>query len=157
MAKEKNAQKAEETKSQQAQVANEENIMDTIRQKNVMSDDAVKQAVEQIAKDETEDKKREAMRAIKRFEYKNSRALIELRKRRAEDKATKAYLTKTKEILDGYLGGKMTRVEADKADTEADKAKREEFRKIDEEFSTNVCELRDAYPGYYCYEWDTWR
>lgn len=131
-----------------------ENVMEVIKNKNLMTDDAVKAAAEQIEKDKAEDQKREAMRAIKRFEYKNASALIELRKRRAEEKATKEHLTKTKEILDGYLAGKTTRVESEKLEKEAEEAKRKAFKDIEQEFNQNYRELRDAYPGYYSYDWD---
>lgn len=132
-----------------------ENVMEVIKNKNLMTDDAVKKAAEQIEKDKAEDKMREAMRAIKRFEYNNAKKLIDLRKRRAEEKVTKDGLAKSKEILDAYLGGKMTRIEAENACKEADKAEREAFSKVEKEYSENYRELRDAYPGYYCYEWDS--
>lgn len=131
-----------------------DNIMDVIRAKNLMTDTALEAAVEQIAKDNDEDKKREAMHTIKRYEYKNARALIELRKRRAEDKITKEYLTKTKEVKDNFLSGKNTRVECDKMEREAEEAKRKAFQEMEKQYNDNVRELREAYPSYYSYEWD---
>ena len=151
----KDTKKAAETKAENQAVENTpENIVENIRNKNLLTEDAVKAAAEQIEKDAAEDKKREAMRAIKRFEYKNARALIELRRRRAEEKVSKEYLTKTKENFDSYMAGKSTLIEANKADETASEEKDKKFRELNKEFDGYIRELRQAYPGYWCYEWD---
>lgn len=157
MAKDKKtaAQAAEVKNEQNAQVEiTSENVMDQVRANNLQNDTAVAAAMAEIEKEKDEKKKRDAMHAIKKHQYKNVRALIELRKRRAEDKVTKKYLADTKETLDQYLAGKLTATEAEEKDRKDEREKSEGFRKVDEQFSKDIKELRDAYPGYWSYEWD---
>lgn len=151
MAKEKKTA----AKPAQKSPATEENVMDDIKEMNTQTEESVAAAIAEIEKERDEKKKREAMNAIKKHEYKNKRALIELRKRRAEDKATKEHLAATKETLDNFLAGKLTAVEADEKDKKDEKTKSDAFREIEKKYSTNIRELRDAYPGYWSYEWDT--
>lgn len=154
MANKKETAKAEETKKSPVESVNEENIVDQLREKNLQKDATVQAALDEIEKEKDEKKKREAKSAILKFEYKNLRALLQLRRRRQEDKATKAYLSTTKEIKDDYLAGKLTKVEADKKSDEAEANLRKEMDKIDNETADNVRELRQAYPNYYCWDWD---
>lgn len=148
------AKETKEQKPAKAQETTVDNVVEQLRAKNLQSSTSVQAALEKMQK-ETEEKKRdEAIRAIKKFEYKNFRALLELRKRRAEEKATKEYLAGSKQILDDYLAEKLTRVEADKKSEEIEEAKRKAFSEAEKDFSNQCRELKDAYPGYWCYEWD---
>lgn len=152
----KNAAQAAEVKNEQnAQVEiTSENVMDQVRAGNLQNDTTVAAAIAEIEKEKDEKKKRDAMHAIKKHQYKNVRALIELRKRRAEDKVTKAYLSATKETLDQYLAGNITITEAEEKDRKDEREKSDGFRKVDEQFNKDIKELRDAYPGFWTYEWD---
>ena len=78
------AKETKEQKPAKAQETTVDNVVEQLRAKNLQSSTSVQAALEKMQK-ETEEKKRdEAIRAIKKFEYKNFRALLELRKRRAE-------------------------------------------------------------------------
>lgn len=131
-----------------------DNVMDQVRNKNLQNEESVKKALEDIEKEEDEKKREEAKRAIKKFQYKNLRALIELRRRRAEDKVTKEYLTATKVTLDEYLSGKITISEAEEKDIKDTRAKAEGFNKVDTTFGKEIKELKNAYPGYWSWDWD---
>lgn len=148
------AEKKEQSGAQVATPATEENVMDDIKKMNTQTEETVAAALAEIEKETDEKKKNDAKRAIKKHQYKNRRALIELRKRRAEDKVTKTYLAATKETLDQYLTGKLTATEADEKDRKDEREKSDGFRKVEEQFNKDVKEIRDAYPGYWSYEWD---
>ena len=91
----------------------EDKIMDEIRSKNIGEASLAVLAQQQI-KDEqnkrlVEDKKRKILEA----QYVNAKARLMLRARRREERATKEYLTGTKELLDQLTGvvddnGKVT-------------------------------------------------
>lgn len=148
----KAAQAATETKT--TVVIDETNIEEQIRDGNLQNDSIIQDALADIEKEKDERKKEEAKRAIRKFQYKNLKALLELKKRRKEDKATKDYLAATKENFDGYKSGKMTIIETDKKDAEAYKEKSKAFGEADKWFSEQLNELKRQYPGYYSYEWD---
>lgn len=152
MAKEtKTAAKAAETKTV---VIDETNVEEQIREGNLQNDSIIQDALAEIEKEKDERKKAEAMRAIRKFQYKNLKALLELKKRRKEDKASKEYLAKTLENFEAYKAGKLTIIEADKKDADANKEKSKSFDEADKWFNDQLNELKRQYPGYYSYEWD---
>lgn len=150
----KEAKKAAPATQEKKGNSTEETVVDDIKNMNKQTESTVQAALDEIEKEKDEKKKEEAKRTIKRCEYKNKRALLDLRRRRAEDRATKEYLEATKETLDQYLGGKLTAIEANEKDQEDVKKMNDEFNKIDREYNKNVSELREAYPGYWSYDWD---
>lgn len=131
-----------------------ENVMDMVKAKNLQTETSVASALAEIEKESDEKKKREAKDAILKFQYKNANALIEIRQRRAEEKATKEYLTGTKEILDQFLAGKITLIEANKKDEELNKTKEKAFNDIRKQFDEDRQELRNAYPNNWSYRWE---
>lgn len=149
--KKKNAEQKPATESVELTA---ENIMDTVKAKNLQNESTVKAALDEIEKETDEKKKREAKHAILKCQYRNAKALISLRQRRAEEKVTKEHLTDTKTVLDEFLGGKLTPIEMEKKSQEIDKKEREAMNKISNEFNDNIRELRNAYPGHWCWEWD---
>ena len=150
MAKEKDVKKVAGTTE-----VTVDNVMEDIRKDNVQNDETVKKAFEELDKEQDEKKKNEAKAAIMKFKYKNRRALIAIRKERADEKIRKTYLTSTKEILDKFLAGEITMVEANKMEEEIESKLREGFKKNNEQYRTDCDELRHAFSGYYySYEWD---
>jgi len=131
-----------------------ENIEDTIKNENKMDDKALDMAKEQIQKEKDERKANILRNAICKADYINKRELLELRKRRKEENATKAALTKSKELLDNLTSGKITPTEYEKQLGENDREKRKAFSEIDDKHRELVRELRDNYPAYYCYDWE---
>lgn len=132
----------------------EENVLDQIKNGNLMREANVKAAIDEIEKQKDEKQKNEAMNMICTAKYSNSKALLELRARRREEKNTKEYLTKTKELLDSVLAGKITPTEHEKQRD----GLREEFRKknreSDNQLTEEMQELRNSFEGRWQYWWD---
>ena len=151
----KAAAAAAETK---APVANteitSENIEEQIKSENKMEDTIVAAAEAELQKEKDDKKKSELKQAIVMVDYINKRELLGLRKRRDEEKATKAALTATKEVLDDIKAGKITPREADKKLAEIAENKRKEFNAIDGKNRDLLRELQNNYPSYYSTEWE---
>lgn len=136
-------------------VVNEENVLDQIRNKNKVNQTAVDAAMEEMEKENDERLKQEAKRAIQESQYTNTKKLLELRKRRAEEKATKKALESSKEALNKMLGGEITPVQYKEEKRKFEKEEQEAFRAIDKDHDIAIRELRNAYPGYWSYDWDS--
>ena len=89
----------------------EENVLDVIKKGNLLQEKNVADALAEIEKETNDKKKEDAKSMILQSQYNNLKALLQLRSRRREEKATKEYLTKTKELLDSALAGKITPAE----------------------------------------------
>lgn len=150
--------KKDETKKAAPQIeeATSENIMEQIRSNNLMKEANVVAALENIKKEEDEQQQREAQSMICKAKYRNAKTLIQLRTRRREEKITKETLTKTTNLLNEVLAGKITPTEYNdrcrEIRREADKATRES----NEEEKKNMDELRKSFIGNYAWsaEWE---
>lgn len=143
----------------------EDKTMDEIRSKNIGEASLTVLANQQI-KDEqnkrlVEDKKRKILEA----QYVNMKARLMLRARRREEKATKEYLTETKDLLDQLTGviddnGKvvseptLTIFQYEEKRREIRKKKDDAFRESSKQFDEEMKELRYQYPNYWSYDWD---
>lgn len=132
-----------------------ENVLEQLRAKNCVNQTAVDAAMAEIDKENDEKLKREAKNAIKESQYTNMKELLELRKRRNEEKATKKCLEASKESLDKMLAGEITPIEYREEKKKFLREKNEAFRTIEQDHSKALRELQDAYPGYWSYEWDS--
>ena len=84
--------------------------------------------------------------------------------RRREEAATKQYLKDTKELLDNLTGYKnekgefvdptLTNYQYEEKRREATKKMKDAFRDSENQYDSELAELRAQYPGYYCYEWE---
>lgn len=159
-------QKAAQTAQAQTTKVNdaEDNVMEEIRSKNI-GEQSIAEAVDKQLKDEQnqrliEDTKRKVCEA----EYCNLKARLMLRARRREEKATKEYLTATKELLDqlrGYKNEKgefvaptLTIFQYEDKRREITKKRKDAFSESDRQFREEMKELRYQYPQYWSYEWD---
>lgn len=147
---------AKETKKQAStEVAvTEDNVMDQIKNGNILAEANVKAAIEEIQKQKDEKQKKEAMDMICRAKYLNNKALLELRARRREEKNNKEYLTETKNILDEVLGGKITPTEYKKKCDDLREEFRKKNRESDNQLSEEMQELRESFEGRWQYWWD---
>ena len=143
----------------------EDKTMDEIRSQNIGEASLTVLANQQI-KDEqnkrlVEDKKRKILEA----QYVNMKARLMLRARRREERATKEYLTETKDLLDQLTGvvddkGKvvsettLTIFQYEEKRREIRKKKDDAFRESSKQFDEEMKELRYQYPNYWSYEWD---
>lgn len=146
------------------QPANQEkDVMEIIRSGN-MGEKATIEEVEKRIKDENNERLIAQMKSkVNEARYINLKARLMLHQRRAEEAATKQYLTATKEALDKltgvdkdgkYVNPTLTIAEYEDERTAITKKKREAFAEAEKIFRKELNELRNQYPGYYCYEWD---
>lgn len=147
---------AKETKKPASEVVvvTEDNVMEQIKNGNLLKEANVKAAIEEIEKQKDDKQKKEAMDMICTAKYSNSKALLELRARRREEKNNKEFLTATKNVLDDVLGGKITPTDYKKKREDL----REEFRKknheSDNQLREEMQELRESFEGRWQYWWD---
>lgn len=147
---------AKETKkpTNEVVVATEENVMEQIKNGNLLKESNVKAALEEIEKRKDEKQKQEAINMICVAKYQNSKALLELRARRREEKNTKEFLTETKNILDEVLGGKITPTNYKNKRQELREDFRKKNRKSDTQLYEEMQELRESFEGRWQYSWD---
>ena len=146
--------KKDDKKDGKAVVIDENNVLESLKEKNKMPENLAEEVRKEIEQDEKENKMRTLKRAILCAEYKNKKALLALRARRREEKITKDGLTKSKELLDALCGGKITPIEYDNGRKEWYKESTKRKEESDKQYREEIEELQSAYPGYYSYEWD---
>ena len=147
---------AKETKKPASEVvvATEENVMEQIKNGNLLKEANVKAAIEEIEKQKDAKQKKEAMDMICTAKYQNSKALLELRARRREEKNNKEFLTATKELLDEVLGGKITPTDYKKKREDLRETFRKKNRESDNQLTEEMQELRNSFEGRWQYWWD---
>ena len=132
----------------------EENVMDVIKTGNLLKESNVAAALAEIEKEKDEKQKQEAKEMICIAQYNNLKALLQLRARRREERATKELLSKTKEILDQVLAGKLTKIEYRAKKNELEEQKHKACTESDTELRKESMELQNSYEGKYRYYWD---
>jgi hypothetical protein len=146
---------AKETKKAATEVATtEDNVMEQIKSGNMLKESNVQAAIAEIEKQKDEKQKKDAMEMICVAKYNNIKALLELRARRREEKATKAYLSETKKVLDEALAGKITPTDYKKKRSELKETCRKEQRESNRILDEELTELQNSFEGRYSYWWD---
>lgn len=146
---------AKETKKAATEVATtEDNVMEQIKSGNMLKESNVQAAIAEIEKQKDEKQKNDAMNMICVAKYNNIKALLELRARRREEKATKAYLSETKKVLDDALAGKITPTDYKKKRSELKETCRKEQRESNRILDEELTELQNSFEGRYSYWWD---
>ena len=98
--------------------------------------------------------RREAKEIILEARYTELKEVLQLRQRRAEDKATKACLESVKDAQKELREKKITATQYREKKKEAAKVKREAYAEAAKEYDKKYAELRNQFPGYWSYEWD---
>lgn len=147
---------AKETKKPASEivVVTEDNVMEQIKNGNLLKEANVKAAIEEIEKQKDNKQKKEAMDMICTAKYSNSKALLELRTRRREEKNNKEFLTATKNVLDDVLGGKITPTDYKKKREDLREEFRKKNRESDNQLREEMQELRESFEGRWQYWWD---
>lgn len=147
---------AKETKKPASEVVvvTEDNVMEQIKNGNLLKEANVKAAIKEIEKQKDDKQKKEAMDMICTAKYSNSKALLELRARRREEKNNKEFLTATKNVLDDVLGGKITPTDYKKKREDLREEFRKKNRESDNQLSEEMQELRESFEGRWQYWWD---
>lgn len=133
---------------------NDENVMINIRERNLLKEDNIAKALEEIENDNDEKQQREAKAAILCATYQNNKSLIKLRSRRREEKATKNLLVESKELLDGLIAKKFTVKEYNEKRDELKRKFHEENAKNDNVYSNELDELRANFGNNFRWDWD---
>lgn len=147
---------AKETKKPASEivVVTEDNVMEQIKNGNLLKEANVKAAIEEIEKQKDNKQKNEAIDMICTAKYSNSKALLELRARRREEKNNKEFLTATKNVLDEVLGGKITPTDYKKKREDLREEFRKKNRESDNQLREEMQELRESFEGRWQYWWD---
>lgn len=147
---------AKEKKAAAVVAATEENIKEIVKNGNLLKDENVQTALDNIKKKEDERQVREATNMIMCAKYTNAKELFNLRARRREEKATKEALAKSKELLDKALNGQITPQEYKAEKDKLAEEKRKAFQESNKELDNDMRELRNSYTGEYRYmaDWD---
>lgn len=132
----------------------EENVMDTIRKGNLLDEEIIKLGDEKDSQEEKDRKVAEYRRAKNKAKYQNFRALLQLRARRREEKATKQWLNDTKSLFDDLCSGKITPLEYEEQRRKAVETKDKTFTESADTLRKEVKELQRQFPGYWCYDWE---
>lgn len=146
----KETKKAVETTA----VVDENNVMDQVKNGNLLKQENVKAALEKIEQEKDEKQQAEARRMIMCAQYTNIKELIQLRARRREEKTTKEALVKSKENLDNVLAGKITPTEYRTQKSTLAAEKRKAMNESEEQLSKDLRELRESYAGNFSWDWD---
>lgn len=147
-------EKKEEKKGGEVVVSTEENVMDVIRKGNLIDEEVIKLGDEKDDKEQQERKIREYRNAKNKAKYQNFKALLQLRARRREEKATKEWLNQTKTFFDDLCAGKLTPREYEEKRAEAAKERNKATNESEKQLSKEIRELKDQFPGYWCWDWD---
>lgn len=151
MAKETNNTKK---KGGEAVVSTEENVMDMIRKGNLIDEEVIKLGDEKDDQEQKERLVREYRNAKNKAKYQNLKALLQLRARRREEKATKEWLTATKGLFDDLCAGNKTPREYEEARTEAAKERDKAMNESAKQLRKEIEELKDQFPGYWRWDWE---
>ena len=156
MGKDKKNKSAEERVSAQAQVVNEDlSVEDEIRKGNLIDEDIAALGDLKDEEEEKERKIREYRRCKNMARYINLKKKLLFNKNRREEHAMKVSLDASKELLDKLTSSKLTPNEYETEWKKICKEEREAINKSNEKFDKQVRELREGFPGYYSYEWDS--
>ena len=156
MGKDKKNKSAEERVSAQAQVVNEDlSVEEEIRKGNLIDEDIAALGDLKDEEEEKERKIREYRRCKNMARYINLKKKLLFNKNRREEHAMKVSLDASKELLDKLTSSKLTPNEYEAEWKKICKEEREAINKSNEKFDKQVRELREGFPGYYSYEWDS--
>lgn len=133
---------------------NDENVMTNIRERNLLKEDNIAKALEEIENDNDKKQQKEAKDAILCATYQNNKSLIKLRSRRREEKATKNLLVESKELLDDLIAKKFTVKEYYEKRMELKRKFHEENTKNDNIYSNELDELRANFGNNFRWDWD---
>lgn len=147
--------KKEDQKKAAEQQLNVENVMDVVRNGNLIDEEVIKLGDEKDDQEAKERKVREYRRAKNQSKYSNLKDLLTLRARRREEKITKEKLGISKELFDDLCAGKITPNEYEEKRKESLKEIKKKFDESEKQLHKEIQELQEQFPGYWSWEWDS--
>lgn len=131
-----------------------ENVVEQIKSGNKFEAEITEEALNQIKKDEKDQKVNTLKRAINKTDYDEKKCLLLLRKNRALEKPMKERLKALDDAIKELKTGKVTPIEYNKKCEEIRKNHKKAVSDINEEYDELMRELRTKYPSYWGYDWD---
>ena len=131
-----------------------ENVVEQIKSGNKFEAEIAEEALNQIKKDEKDQKISTLKRAINKTDYDEKKCLLLLRKNRALEKPMKERLKALDDAIKELKTGKVTPIEYNKKCEEIRKNHNKAVSDINEEYDELMRELRTKYPSYWGYDWD---
>lgn len=131
-----------------------ENVVEQIKSGNKFEAEITEEALNQIKKDEKDQKVNTLKRAINKTDYDEKKCLLLLRKNRALEKPMKERLKALDDAIKELKTGKVTPIEYNKKCEEIRKNHKKAVSDINEEYDELTRELRTKYPSYWGYDWD---
>lgn len=147
--------KKEDQKKAAEQQLNVENVMDVVRNGNLIDEEVIKLGDEKDDQEAKERKVREYRRAKNQSKYSNLKDLLTLRARRREEKITKEKLGISKELFDDLCAGKITPNEYEEKRKESLNEIKKKFDESEKQLHKEIQELQEQFPGYWSWEWDS--
>jgi len=134
--------------------APETDIEAQIKEKNSLNAEYFNEAAEAIAKERKDTAVAEAKQLLARAEFTNAAALLGLRLQRAREKAVKAFLNSSKELLEEAKAGKLTKIETDKKFDELIGEKDKALTEARGNYNDAMRELKRNFNRWECWSWE---
>lgn len=134
--------------------ANEENILEQIKNANKYSEDIVKKAAEAQQKKEEDQQIRELNEIKEKATYINLGSVLKTRLVRAQEKAISGMRETSRDLLNQVIKGELTAADYEK---KLDEALEEANKKVDaaiKEYDNGKLELRNKFQAHYRFDWD---
>lgn len=131
-----------------------ENIEASIDKQNVLTEEAAKQAAENIAKKNKDRKVAEMENLLQRSDYTRNKQLLILRRQRKNANAAKDFLKEISALDDELKTGKLDKFAWEVKYREAYEKRAKAFKEADAAYSQYCEKLRNAFPNSWSYEWD---
>lgn len=156
MAKDKKNKTAEERVASTAQVVTEDlTVEEEIRKGNLIDEDIAALGDLKDEEEEKERKVREYRRCKNMAKYINLKKKLLFNKNRREEHAMKASLDASKDLMDKLTTSKITPNEYEEEWRKVQKDESDAITKSNQKYDKQLRELKDGFPGYYSYEWDS--
>lgn len=142
------------TPGQKQEATNEGNVRDRIDAGLRLTEEAAKEAAENINKKNKERRIQEMETLLQRSAYTTDKVLNRLRKTRDIEKADKAFLDAVGALDVAVKAGKHDKTSYEKAYKEAHETREKAYREADKLYAEYGKKLQQLYTNSWSYEWD---
>lgn len=140
-------------KEKNAQVASDENIQEVINNLGTVTEEVLKQATEEIAKQQKEKDVEKLKSIVMKMDYIQKATLLSQRRQKRISNRTTKYLKDMTEIIENIKAGKTSIYDFDKESTELKRNFDKEVREIGNDIDASLDKLNEAFPNSWSYRW----
>lgn len=140
-------------KEQAVQTANDENIQDVINNMGTVTEDVLKQATEEIAKQQKEKDVAKLKSIVMKMDFVQKSTLLSQRRQKRVSNRTTKYLKDMTALIDDIKAGKVSIYDFDKKSGELKRDYDKELRDISNDIDESRRKLNDAFPDSWSYRW----